>query len=198
MDSRIYHLAEIFASLQGEGHHTGMASVFVRFSGCNLRCSFCDTDFSAKIHMDLEELVNEINGFGIPNIIFTGGEPSLQLDSELVNRLKVLGKNLHIETNGTGLLPEGIDWITCSPKSTDVHTIHLQHADEVKIVYEGHDMTAYDSIIEALGPQVLSLQPCDTGDEMTNRRLTKEAMDFVMSHPRWRLSLQTHKILNIR
>lgn len=197
-NTRIYHLVEIFSSLQGEGRHTGMAAVFVRFAGCNLRCSFCDTDFSAKFHLGIDDLVREIQSFNIPNVIFTGGEPTIQLDKALVSRLKGLGMHLHIETNGTGTVPVGIDWITCSPKSTDITSINLTHADEVKVVFQNQDMSAYDAIIEKLSPECLSLQPCDTGDPIRNASLTKGAMEYIMKNPKWRLSLQTHKILDIR
>lgn len=203
----LYHIAEIFASLQGEGRHSGMAAVFVRLAGCNLRCSFCDTDFSAKESLSLDELVVRIKEFSLPNVILTGGEPGLQVDADLVERLHAEGLRIHVETNGSYALPGGIDWITCSPKTTDVARIGLEKADEVKLVFVWGDaddlaaesgVAAYGAVIEKLAPSSLCLQPCDTLCEDTTKANTNGAISYILRHPHWRLSLQTHKYLNIR
>ena len=108
---------EIFYSLQGEGHHTGYPSVFVRFSGCNMKCSFCDTDHSDGIPMTDDEIVRAVNLYKADWIVLTGGEPALWIDSDFVRLLKrATGKKVAIETNGSIPLPEEIDWVTVSPK----------------------------------------------------------------------------------
>ena len=107
---------EIFYSLQGEGFHTGTPAVFVRFSGCNLRCSFCDTRHEEGVMMTDEEIVEKVSSFPARMVILTGGEPSLWIDKALISRLREAGKQICIETNGTRPLPDGIDWVTCSPK----------------------------------------------------------------------------------
>ena len=102
---------EIFYSLQGEGFHTGTPAVFVRFSGCNLRCSFCDTRHEEGVMMTDEEIVEKVSSFPARMVILTGGEPSLWIDKALISRLREAGKQICIETNGTRPLPDGIDWL---------------------------------------------------------------------------------------
>ena len=148
---------EIFYSLQGEGFHTGTPAVFVRFSGCNLRCSFCDTRHEEGVMMTDEEIVEKVSSFPARIVILTGGEPSLWIDKALISRLREAGKQICIETNGTRPLPDGIDWVTCSPKEN--------------------------------APVVL--EPCSCQN-------TKEVVDYILRHPRWRLSLQTHKLIDIQ
>ena len=132
-----YKIREIFYSLQGEGCNTGLPVVFVRFSGCNLRCPWCDTDFSTYTEYTAEQIVNSAIQLNAKAryVILTGGEPSLQVDDELINALHNAGYKIAIETNGTRPLPEKIDWITCSPKEGS--KLYLQQADEVKVVYTG-------------------------------------------------------------
>ena len=109
---------EIFYSLQGEGFHSGVPSVFVRFSGCNLRCPFCDTQHEDGLEMTEDEIFREVNRYPANWVILTGGEPSLFIDTDFISKLKAAtGKKIAIETNGTRPLPEGIDWITVSPKT---------------------------------------------------------------------------------
>ena len=107
---------EIFYSLQGEGFHTGTPAVFVRFSGCNLKCSFCDTQHEEGVWMSDEEILAEVGKYPAMTVILTGGEPSLWIDREFVDCLHRMGKYVCIETNGTHPLPDNIDWVTCSPK----------------------------------------------------------------------------------
>lgn len=187
---------EIFYSLQGEGCWTGTAATFVRLAGCNLRCPFCDTDHHAAREMSEEEIVAATTVNPSPRVVITGGEPALQLTASLVDKLHRAGKTVHIETNGSLPLPAGIDWVTCSPKDAPVV---LTRADEVKAVYESRpDMHARLASMESIAARHYCLQPCDTGDPALNRRLTAEAIDYCKAHPRWRLSLQTHKLLGIR
>ncbi len=187
---------EIFYSLQGEGFWTGTAATFVRLAGCNLRCPFCDTDHHAAHEMSEEEIVAATAANPSPRVVITGGEPALQLTASLVDRLHSAGKTVHIETNGSLPLPAGIDWVTCSPKDAPVV---LTRADEVKAVYESRpDMHERLAAMESIPAHAYCLQPCDTGDAALNRRLTARAIDYCKVHPRWRLSLQTHKLLGIR
>lgn len=194
-----YPINEIFYSLQGEGYWSGRPAVFVRFSGCNLKCEFCDTDHSQFTRMSIDEIIASINGYTSDFVVLTGGEPSLYIDSPLLEALHKANKFVAIETNGTRLLPEGVDWITLSPKDSFVTdgTVVLQCANEVKIVYDGnneHTIASY-SDFEA---QYHYLQPCDTGDFAHNRIITKAAIDYCLNHPQWSLSLQQHKMLGIQ
>lgn len=190
---------EIFYSLQGEGYWTGTPAVFVRFSGCNLKCAFCDTDHQNGRHYTTEEIISEIQKYPARHIIFTGGEPTIQLSRDLVERLHALGKFLHIETNGSIRLSDdienNIDWITVSPKDAP---IKIQRIDELKALYhgEGQDMAALDSIRTA-NPDCRYLQPCDVNNPQENSRILSETIEYIKQHPRWRLSLQTHKIIGI-
>lgn len=183
---------EIFYSLQGEGSYTGVPAVFVRFAGCNLKCPFCDTDFTSYTEMTEDEIVGAVNQYPSNIVILTGGEPTLQLTSSLLNKFCEAKLQVHIETNGTKLLPEGpINWVTCSPKYA---TLSIQRIDELKVVYQGQDMSQYDDI----AAKVYSLQPCDTGDTTKNQEILQKTINYILQHPKWKLSLQTHKIINVR
>ncbi len=187
---------EIFYSIQGEGRYTGTPAVFVRFAGCNLRCPFCDTEFESYTEMTEDEIVAEVRRYPTLHVILTGGEPTLQITSSLLNKLnsEECRRMVHIETNGTHQLPDGpIHWVTCSPKNA---VLHIQRIDELKVVYEGQDMTKYENITPA--PQVCSLQPCDTGDAVRNKEILQQTIDYCLNHPKWNLSLQTHKIINVK
>ena len=176
---------EIFYSLQGEGFYTGTPAVFIRFSGCNLKCSFCDTQHEEGALMSDDEILAEVEKYPATLVILTGGEPSLWIDSEFINRLHQAGKYVCIETNGTLLLPDNIDWVTCSPKQGA--RVEIMRIDELKVVYEGQDITAYEQLFSA---KHYFLQPCSCSN-------TNETVDCVMRHPKWRLSLQTHKLIDI-
>lgn len=175
---------EIFYSLQGEGYHTGTPATFIRFSGCNLKCSFCDTRHEEGTLMSDEEIIAEVQKYPARMVILTGGEPSLWIDRELVDHLHRIGKYVCIETNGTHPLPDNIDWITCSPKQG--HPVVLSRMDEVKVVYEGQDILPY----ETLASDRFFLQPC-------SGRNIRETVECVLQHPTWRLSLQTHLMIGI-
>ena len=175
---------EIFYSLQGEGYHTGMPAVFVRFSGCNLKCSFCDTRHEEGILMSDEAIVAEVVKYPSPMVILTGGEPGLWVDEKLVDALHHKGKYVCIETNGTCVLPENIDGVTCSPK--EGAAVKLKRMDEVKVVYMGQDVSPYLD----LPADHYFLQPCSCSN-------TEEVIAYILQHSEWRLSLQTHKLLQI-
>ncbi len=196
---KTYRINEIFYSLQGEGRHTGRAAVFVRFSGCNLKCPFCDTDFREYREMTAAQIVKTVSqwrdcGF----VVLTGGEPSLQVDEQLIKALHGEGFYIAIETNGTHPLPQTIDWVTLSPKNCFVKhapALAAQKVDEVKVVFDGiHDPETW----ETGSGMYLNLQPCDTGDKERNREVTLQCVEYIKRHPQWHLSLQTHKFIHIQ
>lgn len=209
-----YSVKEIFFTLQGEGYHTGRAAVFCRFSGCNLWtgrerdrataiCSFCDTDFvgvgpDGGRFVSADELADTIDGRWSAAtdgtrkfVVCTGGEPLLQLDVALVDALHARGFQVAIETNGTRLPPVGIDWICVSPKARA--ELVLVNGNELKLVYpqEGAEPERY----EALVFDHFFLQPMD-GPALAENM--SAAIQYCQQHPRWRLSLQTHKLLGLR
>lgn len=182
---KTYKVNEIFESLQGEGWFTGTPAVFLRFSGCNRKCSFCDTAHQSGTEMSTRQILDAISAFKSRHLVITGGEPALQIDSDLVKAIKDLGFFIQIETNGSKALPEGIDWVTCSPKD---QPWEIGHIDELKIVYQGQDVEA---IAQHLPADHLCLQPLSGSN-------IPETIDYCLNHPTWRLSLQTHKLIDIR
>lgn len=180
---------EIFYSVQGEGFWTGTPSVFVRFSGCNLKCPFCDTRHEEYTEMSDDDIVRAVKEYPCKHVVITGGEPGLWITEELVDKLHAAGKYVTIETNGTKPLPGNIDWITCSPKPYAAPV--LSHADEVKIVFLGQDLSRY-STIECSHK---FLQPCYNADGTSN---IDEVIAYILRNPEWRLSLQTHKMIGVR
>lgn len=192
------HINEIFYSLQGEGYHSGTPAVFVRLSGCNLRCPFCDTQYEAYVEMDETEIVEAVKQYPARLVVVTGGEPSLQLTPSLVDALHAAGRTVAVETNGTHPLPPNVDWVTLSPKDIFLGAMAkpvLDHADELKVLYDGHhEPQSYRHI----SVTYRFLQPCDTGDTTRNAQITAAAVEYIKHHPEWRLSLQIHKILHIQ
>jgi 7-carboxy-7-deazaguanine synthase len=209
----MYTVKEIFYTLQGEGANTGKAAVFCRFSGCNLWsgreedrsravCQFCDTDFvgvgpDGGKFADASLLAQAISvawrGDSAPEkfVVCTGGEPLLQIDDELVDAIHNAGFKMAVETNGTRLAPRGIDWICVSPKAGApfVQTT----GSELKLVFP--QPNAMPSQFESLAFDNFFLQPMDGPLIIENTRL---AIEYCMAHPKWRLSLQTHKQVGIR
>lgn len=194
---------EIFYSLQGEGRFTGTPAIFLRLSGCNLSCPFCDTSHTDATCMTLDAIISELSCYPARHLVITGGEPAMQLTAEIICRLHQEGYFIQVETNGTLPLPPGIDWVTCSPK-TD--RIGCGHVDELKLLFIG-DGTDESRIarFDHLDIACRSLQPCDhtmiisEGIDVAQRNLATIAgcIAYIKLHPRWRLSLQTHKLLNI-
>ncbi|RAU21716.1 7-carboxy-7-deazaguanine synthase [Paramagnetospirillum kuznetsovii] len=202
-----YTVKEVFLTLQGEGAQAGCAAVFLRFAACNLwngreedrataACRFCDTDFvGGEKFPDAETLTERVAGLwpvgqGSRLVVITGGEPALQLDQVLVDALHDRGFRVAIETNGTLALPDGIDWVCVSPKAGT--QLVVTQGDELKLVFPqpGLDPAGF----EYLGFSHLLLQPMDGPERDAN---TQAAIRHCLTHPRWRLSLQTHKIIGI-
>lgn len=192
-------LNEIFYSLQGEGFYTGTPSVFIRFSGCNLKCPFCDTKHQNFTEMSEDEIVEEISQYPAQHIVITGGEPSLQLTESFVALLHDNGKFVCVETNGTNVLPPNVDWITLSPKKHFVKSqnadIVIRHCNELKVVFDGTNLPIY---LEELNADHFFLQPCHTNDERKNKHILKQTIDYCLQHPKWRLSLQTQNIIGVK
>lgn len=207
----MYKVHEIFYTLQGEGAHSGIPAVFVRFSGCNLRCPWCDTEFEGYKEMTAEQIVSEIqNLYDIPNVrrkmcILTGGEPALQADKQLIDAIHAAGFYIGIETNGTRPMPDGIDWITCSPKEGT--KLALKQVNEVKVVFTGtYDPEVWRTQLKAehwlLQPlrytgEWLMMSGVDEWEDDANDNLD-ETVRYILAHPFWRLSVQLHKIVGLR
>ena len=207
-----YSVKEIYYTLQGEGYHTGRPAVFIRFSGCNLWtghekdrsgaiCNWCDTDFVGTNGINggkfsAEEITNIINSLWKgnvqtePYVICTGGEPLLQMDESLIKAIHKAGFEIGLETNGTMIPPDGIDWICVSPKANA--DLVLKNGNELKVVYPQCGMNP--RMHEKLKFDHFYIQPMDGIDHKNN---IKRSEKFVLDHPKWKLSLQTHKILGI-
>ncbi len=206
-----YAVKELFLTLQGEGGQVGRAAVFCRFAGCNLWsgreedrasavCTFCDTDF---VGMDgegggrfasAEALVGAAaslwRGDGARLVVCTGGEPLLQLDGALIAAFHAEGFEVAVETNGTLPAPAGLDWICVSPKAAA--PVVQTHGQELKLVYPQSD--APPERFQHMRFERFLLQPMDGPDRLAN---TQAAIAYCLAHPRWRLSVQTHKYLGI-
>lgn len=210
----MYTVKEIFYTLQGEGANAGTAAVFCRFSGCNLWtgreedrsravCQFCDTDFVGSgpdggkfsTPNDLAKAISRAwrgeDGSGHRLVVCTGGEPLLQVDEKLVDAVHAAGFTMAVETNGTRAAPRGIDWICVSPKAGA--PLVQKSGNELKLVFP--QAGAMPAMFESLDFEHFFLQPMDGPDVGGNTRM---AVDYCMSHPKWRLSVQSHKQLGIR
>lgn len=188
---------EIFYSIQGEGERVGKPTIFVRFSGCNLRCPFCDTDFKSGVFMSDEEILHELQKYPAKYVVFTGGEPSLYIDNAICNLLHHHGYTIGIETNGTMPITAPVDWITLSPKDAFVENaeVVLDWCNEIKLVYKGQNLARYDTIKVSHNKY---LQPCDECDRVKNHENLLLVLDYIKEHPEWRISVQLHKILDVR
>jgi 7-carboxy-7-deazaguanine synthase len=209
-----YTVKEIFYTLQGEGANTGRAAVFCRFSGCNLWtgreedrhraiCQFCDTDFvgigpDGGRFSTPESLAAAVGaawkGQDSPSsmmVVCTGGEPLLQLDEPLIDALHAAGFQVAIETNGTRKAPGSIDWICVSPKAGA--PLVQTSGSELKLVFP--QPAAMPETFESLSFDHFFLQPMDGASVLEN---TRQAIEYCMAHPKWRLSVQTHKVLGLR
>ena len=184
--------------MQGEGHHTGRAAAFVRFSGCNMQCAFCDTDHRHYRLMSADDIVQALQPFPARYVVLTGGEPSLQADQALIDLLHRHQYTVAIETNGTKPLPRGIDWVTVSPKPLPdgrYAPLALSRCNELKVLFLSPDYRPQTFGVVA---DYYFLQPCDTGDAQKNRAITDAAVEYIKQFPSWRLSLQTHKLAEFK
>lgn len=190
----VYNINEIFYSIQGEGANTGMPAIFIRFAGCNLNCWFCDTDFSIQQEMSLDDIISNLEAWECSNIVLTGGEPLLQVDDYFIKELRKEGYKLYLETNGTRPIPKGLDWVTVSPKGK----LNLvgSKINELKIINEPH---ITDDILKGWETNFkfdyMFLQPCDDAKHHMN---IDETIDMVKRNPKWRLSIQTQKLIDIK
>jgi len=186
---------EIFYSLQGEGGRTGEASVFIRLTKCNLACSFCDTDFADGDEMSVDEILEAISVYPCKWIIWTGGEPTIQLKDEYLAVFREHGYKQAIETNGTRRVPSLIDYITCSPKQ-DYETIknRIPFVHEIRMPIQAGDPVPDISIFPQADNYFLS--PVFDADKI-NAENVAYCVDLIKQHPQWRLSLQTHKLIHI-
>jgi 7-carboxy-7-deazaguanine synthase len=210
----MYSVKEIFYTLQGEGANAGTPAVFCRFAGCNLwsgreedrsnaTCNFCDTDFvgtdgTGGGKFETADALAAAVASHWPAqsnrhrfVVCTGGEPLLQLDREAIDAFHARGFRVAIETNGTIAPPPGIDWVCVSPKATAA--LAVDSGDELKLVYPQSD--ALPERFESLAFDHFFLQPMDGPSREAN---TRGAIDYCLAHPRWRLSIQSHKIIGIR
>jgi 7-carboxy-7-deazaguanine synthase (Cx14CxxC type) len=211
----MYSVKEIYYTLQGEGVQTGRPAVFCRFAGCNLwtgreqdreaaTCNFCDTDFvgtegpgggkfadAARLARACRSVWQGNSGTP-PYVVLTGGEPMLQVDEALIGALHEAGFEIGIETNGTIRVPRSIDWICVSPKAGA--PLVQMSGDELKLVYPQFELAPVE--VEDLDFKHFLLQPMDEGPRTPAN--VRAATEYCLAHPRWRLSLQTHKILGIR
>lgn len=208
-----FAVKDIFYTLQGEGVNAGRPAVFLRFAGCNLwsgreedragaTCAFCDTDFvgtdgeGGGSFDGAEALAQSVaarwprDGSARRFVVATGGEPLLQMTAELIDALHARGFEIAVETNGTQACPAGVDWLTVSPKAGA--PLVLKSGDELKLIYP--QAGALPEQFESLDFAHFLLQPMDGPEVARNTRL---ALDYCLKHPRWRLSLQTHKFLGI-
>lgn len=210
-----YSVKEVVYTLQGEGAQTGRAAIFCRFVGCNLWsgreedrasavCNFCDTDFLGTdgarggqfaSAADLAGVIRncwkgEPSSAARPLVVFTGGEPLLQLDGPLIAAVKQHGFEIALETNGTLPLPAGLDWVCVSPKADS--QLVVREGNELKLVFPQVDVDPARFL--ELAFEHFYLQPMAGPDEHRNWKL---AVEYCLQHPRWKLSLQTHKLLNI-
>ena len=193
---------EIFYSLQGEGHHTGYPSVFIRFSGCNLECPFCDTQHEDGVYMSDDDIIHAVNLYTASWIVLTGGEPALHIDSGFVRMLKrATGKKVAVETNGTVPLPEEIDWVTVSPKEGicggEGGEIKIEKADEIKVIDVGQNLAPYFELPCRKEATLMYLQPCYVEDERQRESNRLRTLSRVLADPRWTLSVQLHRYLGI-
>lgn len=212
-----YYIKEIYFTLQGEGIQSGRPSVFCRFTGCNLwsgvekdrnnsACWFCDTDFVGtngpgggkfKTAESLAEAIAEVwpaNKRPIdpkqqPHVVFTGGEPALQLDDKLLHEVKKLGFSIAVETNGTKPLPDGIDWLTVSPKPNS--TLEVCSGNELKLVFP-HEV--HPDSVENLDFDHFLLSPLASASKEQTEKNLRLAIEFCLSHPKWRVTMQHHKL----
>ena len=206
-----YAVKEIFLTLQGEGAQAGRRAVFLRFAGCNLwtgreqdradaKCTFCDTDFvgmdgvNGGRFADADALADKVAALWSEGdnrlVVITGGEPLLQLDAALIDALHVRGFEIAVESNGTIAAPPGIDWLCVSPKADN--PLVQRSGNELKLVWPQDGIDPAELLAHDFEHFLIQPKDCAARDEALSA-----GIDYVMKHPRWRLSLQTHKLLGL-
>lgn len=197
---RQYKINEIFYSLQGEGYHAGEPAVFIRFSGCNLSCPWCDTQHQQGKMLTAQEIIEKVKEYKTKLVVLTGGEPSLFVDGELLAALHWVFDTIAMESNGTHEVPAAVDFLTISPKSDFLPQpgaqVIIQKCSEVKVVFDGINSPEYWR--EQIEAQHYFLQPLDTGNQQQNAKILAACVAYIKKHPQWRLSVQLHKIIGER
>ncbi len=201
----VLNIAEIFYSIQGEGYHAGTAAIFIRFAGCNLACTFCDTDFSLKAKLSTEEILHRIEDFPSRFIVLTGGEPTIQPKAarQLVDALHAKNYYVTLETNGSSQDTLGVDWVTVSPKLSQKGKWILKKGDELKLVFEEQELGFYQESqfqFYFLQPKEIRSEAWGKGerDRVATQREWEKTVAAVKENPTWKLSFQLHKELGIR
>lgn len=186
---------EIFYSLQGEGGRSGEASIFIRLTKCNLACSFCDTDFAHGEDMTITQILEVIKQYPCKWIIWTGGEPTIQLKDEILIEFQRAGYKQAIETNGTRPVPSLINYITCSPKQNydKIRTL-IPIVNEIRIPIKKGDAVPDVSVFPKANNYFLS--PIFDGNAI-NKENVDYCVEMIKQNPQWKLSLQIHKLINI-
>jgi organic radical activating enzyme len=190
------NVKEIFYSLQGEGGRQGEASIFIRLAGCNLKCDFCDTDFNDGTDMNIEQIVSRIEQFPCRWIVWTGGEPTLQLTDEILLFFKEKGYRQAIESNGHQVLSGLLDYTVVSPKGNARYAKKINlRVDEIRLpVKEGDSIPSIENCPEA---KHYFLSPVFTEKEPSTQTNINYCVEYIKRHPQWRLSLQIHKLIGI-
>lgn len=187
---------EIFYSIQGEGIRSGFPSIFIRLTGCNLTCGFCDTEFESGREMSLEEILTEIKQFPCKDIVFTGGEPLLQLTEDMITAFKFEGYFICVETNGTVRPPKGLDHITLSPKIAE-HTLEKNFAgitiEEIKYIRHKGQKALPETKVKA---NHYFISPQSDGDKINSENL-KHCINLIKESGQWKLTMQSHKIWKV-
>jgi len=188
---------EIFYSLQGEGGRVGEASIFIRLTRCNLACDFCDTDFEAGLDMSLSEILSEISPYHCRWIVWTGGEPTLQLTDEVLLFFKSKGYKQAIESNGLKPLSELLDYMVCSPKGSNFTIIKKLNpkVNEIRLPVESKDKLP--DIHELPEADDYFLSPVFTSNAQITEGNIRYCVGLVKENPEWKLSVQLHKLINI-
>lgn len=199
------NISEIFYSIQGEGYHTGTPAIFIRAAGCNLACTFCDTDFSLKEKLSTEAILSRIQDYPCKFVVLTGGEPTIQAKgmTALVERLHSQGYYVTLETNGSSADTLGVDWVTVSPKLSQKGKWILKTGEELKLVYESQDLDFFqESQFKHyfLQPKEIRTEPWGKGERnnLSTRAEWNKTIAAVLESPGWKLSIQLHKELGVR
>jgi 7-carboxy-7-deazaguanine synthase len=197
----LYKINEIFYSIQGEGYHSGKPAVFIRFSGCNLRCEYCDTEFMTGLDMSTSEIMANIRDYPCKFVVITGGEPLMNDTTELAKALKEAGYYIAVESNGMfPLRHDFFDWVTISPKN---NKIRIKECQELKVVLgmdeipETYGINAGYYYLSPKNPthdQPVGSRAADFFDINTARYCYR----YILKHPEWRLSLQVHKVIGVK